>query len=138
MKSWWPTKNTSDAKVDTCKIRTCSKTQDQISHDKVSNTVDIGCPPPPHTHTSTYSILLNTTNDKYELDLKFKPKYKDIMDKLKNCPIFKLWDSQTKDKYGFISLGNQTIPDTDLKCSLGLKFFLISTGKLATQAIIIS
>ena len=110
-----PTKNTSDTKVDACKIRKCSETQNQKSHDKVSNTVVAGCLPPPTIHTNTHTNLFNTTNDKYDLDLKFKPKYKDIMDKIKSCPISKLWDSQTKDKYGFIPLGNQTIPDTDLR-----------------------
>ena len=34
-----PTQNTSDAKVDACKIRKCSETQNQKSHDKVSKTL---------------------------------------------------------------------------------------------------
>ena len=42
--------------------------------------------------------------DKYELDLRFRPRHRHKIQEAKNCQIFKLWDSQTQDKFGFIPL----------------------------------
>ena len=57
---------------------------------------------------NTVSLVEN--DDKYDLELKFKPRHRQRITEAKNNKMFQLWDIQTKDKYGFIPLGDQILP----------------------------
>ena len=48
--------------------------------------------------------------DKYDLDLRFHSRHRHKVATAKNCEIFKLWDLQNKDKFGFIPLQDQLLP----------------------------
>ena len=56
---------------------------------------------------STHSV------DKYDLELRFKPKHRNAVHLAKNNATFKRWDDQTNTKYGFIPLGYFICPDKD-------------------------
>ena len=56
---------------------------------------------------STHSV------DKYDLELRFKPKHRNAVHLAKNNATFKRWDDQTNTKYGFIPLGDFICPDED-------------------------
>ena len=49
--------------------------------------------------------------DKYELDLQFRPCHREHI----ASAIFKLWNSHTQDKFGFIPPGDLTLPSIDLQ-----------------------
>ena len=51
--------------------------------------------------------------DKYALDLTFRPRHRLRIQKANNCRVFKLWDEQMSDKFGFIPLQDQIIPSQD-------------------------
>ena len=52
-------------------------------------------------------------SDKYALDLRFRPHHRLRIKEAKNCPIFKVWDEQMSDKFGFIPLQDQILPSKD-------------------------
>ena len=52
--------------------------------------------------------------DKYELDLRFKPRHRDIIASASECNTFKNWNDQNHDKFGFIPLGDMTLPPIEL------------------------
>ena len=56
----------------------------------------------------------NDVQDKYELDLRFHARHKHKMAKAKDSNILSLWDAQSKDKYGFIPIQDQLLPEVDL------------------------
>ena len=58
---------------------------------------------------------VSSTTDKYELDLQFRPRHREKTSSARNCNTFKLWNSQTEDKFGFIPLGDLTLPSIDLQ-----------------------
>ena len=51
--------------------------------------------------------------DKYDLDLRFLVRHKSKMAKAKDSNTFKRWDAQSKDKYGFIPIQDQILPEVD-------------------------
>ena len=51
-------------------------------------------------HTST------VIDDKYNLQLAFRPRHRATITSANNVPTFKAWDRQTLDKFGFIPLGD--------------------------------
>ena len=53
--------------------------------------------------------------DKYALDLRFRPRHRLRIQEAKDCHTFKLWDAQMSDKFGYIPLQDQIIPDRDHK-----------------------
>ena len=53
--------------------------------------------------------------DKYELDLRFKPHHRDIIASVSECNTFKMWNDQNHDKFGFILLGDLTLPLIEIK-----------------------
>ena len=55
---------------------------------------------------------VDLNSDKYDLDLRFRPRHREAVAKAKNCELFKQWDNQTIDKYGFIPLSEMTLPET--------------------------
>ena len=61
------------------------------------------------------TVTLIETDEKYDLELRFKPRHRQQIGEAKSNPIFQLWDSQTKDKYGFIPLGDLKIPKKNNK-----------------------
>ena len=61
------------------------------------------------------SVDLNC--DKYDLDLRFRPRHREAVGKAKYCKSFKDWDSQTSDKYGFIPLSDMMLPNKNRKNS---------------------
>ena len=60
-------------------------------------------------------IVLKETEDKYDLELRFKPKYRQRISEAKHVNTFKNWDNQMQDKYGFVPLGNILVPERDNK-----------------------
>ena len=54
------------------------------------------------------------TQDKYELDLRIHSLHRQKVASAKNCDTFKLWDLQNKEKFGFIPLQNQLLPEVDI------------------------
>ena len=55
------------------------------------------------------------TVNKYDLALRFKPKYKDRIEQAQNSQIFKLWDNQTVGKFGYIPLTKQAVAQNQQK-----------------------
>ena len=53
--------------------------------------------------------------DKYDLQSYFRPQHREVITKAKDAPVFKKWDKQTVDKYGFIPLSQLLLPDVDNK-----------------------
>ena len=56
------------------------------------------------------ATVTSSDPDKYELDLRFRPRHRQKIHEANGCDIFKLWDSQTQDKFGFIPLQDQILP----------------------------
>ena len=73
----------------------------------------------PQNETSDIVNQTDQVNDnvsdpnKYALDLRLPPRHRFRIQKVKNCRIFKLWDEQMSDKFGYIPLQDQTIPSHD-------------------------
>ena len=61
------------------------------------------------------TVILIESDEKYDLELRFKPRHRQRIGKAKNNSTFQLWDNQTKDKYGYISLGDLMIPERNDK-----------------------
>ena len=55
--------------------------------------------------------------DKYDLDLRFRPRHRETVARAKFYQLFKNWDNQTVDKYGFIPLLEMVLPDENRKNS---------------------
>ena len=53
--------------------------------------------------------------DQYELDLRVKPRHRDIIASAGECNTFKNLNDQNHDKFGFIPLGDLTFPPIELK-----------------------
>ena len=73
------------------------------------------------------------TEDKYELDLRFHSRHRQKVASPKNCDTFKLWDLQNKEKFGFIPLQNQLLPEVDIPAEKNSNIWddhtdVISTG----------
>ena len=60
-------------------------------------------------------VSVNNTPDKYELDFQFRPRHREVIASAHNCDTFKLWNSQTQDKFGFIPLGDLIMPAINLQ-----------------------
>ena len=60
---------------------------------------------------------VDSNPDKYDLDLRFRPRHREAVAKAKNCKLFKDWDKQTSDKYGFIPLSEMVLPEKNNKNS---------------------
>ena len=60
-------------------------------------------------------VVLVETEDKYDLELRFKPKHRQRITDSKTCNTFKKWDQQVEDKYGFIPLGELHVPEFNEK-----------------------
>ena len=54
-------------------------------------------------------------NDKYDLDLRFRPRHRDKIVTAQDCVTFQKWDSQNSEKFGFIPLGDLMLPSINLK-----------------------
>ena len=65
--------------------------------------------------------VVSQQTDKYNLQLRFLPHYRDTIAKVVDEPIFKLWDEQNVDKYGFMPLSDLLLPDDDKKCAKALE-----------------
>ena len=66
--------------------------------------------PKQHSHPS-----VNLETDKYELGLRFCPRHRNHIAAASDNSTFRSWNSQTQDKYGFIPLGDLTLPPIDLQ-----------------------
>ena len=53
--------------------------------------------------------------DKYDLDLRFRPRHKDKIVAAQNCVTFQNWEDQNSEKFGFIPLGYLMLPSIDFK-----------------------
>ena len=65
--------------------------------------------------SSKTNVVLVEKEDKYDLELRFKPKHRQRITESKTCNTFKKWDQQTEDKYGFIPLGKLNVPEFNAK-----------------------
>ena len=65
-------------------------------------------------------VSLVENDDKYDLELNFKPRHRQRIAHAKNNTTFNLCDKQTNDKYGFISLGDQILPEKNEKNKINL------------------
>ena len=75
-------------------------------------------------------FLKKEYEDKYDLELRFKPKYRQRVSEAKHIGTFKNWDNQMEDKYGFVPLGDIHVPDRNNKNpSIGNIKFLHETVK---------
>ena len=48
------------------------------------------------------------------MDLRFRPRHRLRIEEAKNCRTFQLWDKQMSDKFGYIPLQDQIVPDRDI------------------------
>ena len=64
---------------------------------------------------SSKEFILKEYEDKYDLELRFKPKYRQRVSEAKNNCTFKNWDNQMEEKYGFVPLGDILVPKRDDK-----------------------
>ena len=60
-------------------------------------------------------FVLKECEDKYDLELRFKPKYRQRISEAKHICMFKNWDNQMEDKYGFVPLGDILVPERNDK-----------------------
>ena len=58
---------------------------------------------------------VSCVTDKYDLDLRFRPHHREYIASARHCDTFKLWNDQTQEKFGFIPLGDLTLPPIDLQ-----------------------
>ena len=63
--------------------------------------------------------------DKYDLDLRFRPRHQNKIAAAKDCSTFRNWNSQNCEKFGFIPLGDFRLPPVDLNNSSKEKIFNI-------------
>ena len=68
--------------------------------------------------TKNENIGLIENCDKYDLELRFKPKHWSKIHLAKANSTFQKWDNQIKGKFGFIPLGDLVLPNSDKKPSL--------------------
>ena len=61
--------------------------------------------------------MLKEYEDKYDLELRFKPKHRQRIHEAKHIRTFTKWDDQMEDKYGFIPLGDLVVPEYNEKNS---------------------
>ena len=61
------------------------------------------------------AVTLIETDEKYDLELRFKPRHRQHISEAKSNSTFQSWDSQTRDKYGFIPLGDLIVPEKNYK-----------------------
>ena len=68
-----------------------------------------------NTPIATSPQVSNHSVDKYDLELRFKPKHRNAVNLAKNNATFKRWNDQTTTKYGFILLGDFLCPEKDAR-----------------------
>ena len=61
------------------------------------------------------TVVSDSNPEKYDLDLRFRPRHRESIAKAKQCELFKDWDKQTVDKYGFIPLSEMILPKRNEK-----------------------
>ena len=59
--------------------------------------------------------MVDDKGDKYDLDLRFRPRHRDKIEAAQDCVTFQNWDAQNSEKFGFIPLGDLLLPPIDLK-----------------------
>ena len=100
-------------------VKEVNKCQATVSKDtiKISNNIDKNLAILAPTNKSMQLVhQIDQANnnmsdpDKYALDLRFHPCHRLRIQEAKNCRVFKLWDDQMSDKFGFIPLQDQIIP----------------------------
>ena len=66
-------------------------------------------------HMRRHHFVTNGQGDKYDLDLRFRPRHREKIVTAQDCVPFQKWDAQNSDKFGFIPLGDLMLPSIDLK-----------------------
>ena len=59
--------------------------------------------------------VLSENADKYDLELRFKPRHREKIENAKNNGTFQRWNTQASDKYEFIPLGDLIKPQSDIR-----------------------
>ena len=77
----------------------------------------------PQVQKQQFHPSVNLETDKYELDLRFRPCDRNQIAAASDNSTFTSWNDQTKDKFGFIPLGDLTLPPIDLKNQSKEKIF---------------
>ena len=92
-------------------VNDCTASQNRVTHQETVVSPE-----------ATVAMSVNQSNilddhssdpDKYAMDLRFRPRHRNKIKEAKNCQIFKLWDKQVSDKFGYIPLQDQILPSTD-------------------------
>ena len=60
-------------------------------------------------------LSVSGVTDKYDLELRFRPRHRDQIASAKENYTFTRWNSQTQEKFGFIPFGDLTLPPIDLQ-----------------------
>ena len=74
-------------------------------------------------HRKRHRSVTKGQGDKYDLDLRFRPRHRDKIVTAQDCVTFQKWDDQNSDKFGFILLGDLMLPSIDLKSVTKEKIF---------------
>ena len=61
--------------------------------------------------------------DKYDLDLRFRPRHQQKIASAKHCVTFQNWNDQNCEKFGFIPLDEILLPTVDLNNISKERFF---------------
>ena len=77
--------------------------------------------------------LSTQSDDKYDLELRFKPKHRNAINSAKNNDTFKAWECQNTGKYGFIPLGDLCCPNKDIKICIDSDLIAIHNQVKATS-----
>ena len=96
---------TNDTNVSTCK----SKVKKRL--DKVNKE---SCKTATGKQARKEWVLLENA-DKYDLELRFKPRHREKIENAKNNGTFQRWNKQASDKYRFIPLGDLIKPHSDIR-----------------------
>ena len=59
--------------------------------------------------------MVDDRGDKYDLDLRFRPRHREKIMAAQDCVTFQNWDAQHSEKFGFIPLGDLLLPPINLK-----------------------
>ena len=105
------TRITSNSKCQSPSVNNCIQCPNQVSSQDT-----VVSPEPTAKVNSNQSSLLDDHSsdpDKYAMDLRFRPRHRLRIQEAKNCQIFKLWDKQMSDKFGYIPLQEQILPNRD-------------------------
>ena len=101
-----------------CKFKNMSLSRDKGKNKNVFTNTNVEHNQKSDWQINTCDYAIDQCNsDKYQLDLRFRPRHRQNIAKAKNVDIFKQWDGQLEYKYGFIQLSEMLVPNKNEKKS---------------------